>query len=171
MLTESMPIIEYLEERYPDQGVRFLPDCPFERAETRRLCEIINSGIQPIQNSRVVARVGGDSIKWRQTAISEGFDVFEAYIQQNRGKYCMGPNFSMADIFLWPMTFNAIRNGLDLNQWPKIRVIKMHLDGMEEFQEALGEGQPPASNISRIGTEDPRMSKIVKHNGVAYLAG
>ena len=84
LLTESMAIIEFIEVVYKMDGQRLLPDCPFERAEVRRLCEIVNAGIQPIQNSNVVKRIkqeGGDGDKWTSDAISKGFDTFEKYLE------------------------------------------------------------------------------------------
>ena len=64
-MTESMAICEYLEEMYPEKSL--LPADKVQRFQCRRLCEIINSGTQPIQNLGVLNRVGefgGDKKLW-----------------------------------------------------------------------------------------------------------
>ena len=50
----------------------------------------------------------------------------------------MGNYLSMADILIWPMTFNASRSNLDLKKWPRINYIKSNLDKIKEFQDAEG---------------------------------
>ena len=52
-ITQSMAIMEFIEEHYKYRGHRLLPDCKFEKANVRKICEIINSGIQPVQNLSV----------------------------------------------------------------------------------------------------------------------
>ena len=54
-MTESMAVCEWVEEMYPDPPL--LPSDPKERFQVRRLCEIINSNTQPIQNLQVLQKV------------------------------------------------------------------------------------------------------------------
>ena len=103
-LAESMAICEYLEEAYPNKR-KLLPKDPFKKAQVRRLCEIINSGTQPIQNLSVLKEVGsrfGDEHKqpWAQWVITKGLTAFEATVEQTKGKYCLGNILTLADTFL-----------------------------------------------------------------------
>ena len=80
-LTESMAICEYLEEKFTD--VKMYPEDAYDKLQVRRLCEIINSGTQPIQNLGVLVRVaefGGDKKAWAQATIQKGLDTYEAFI-------------------------------------------------------------------------------------------
>ena len=109
-MTESMAICEYIEEVYGGDGVRLLPTgaddaSAFKRLQIRRLCEVINSGTQPIQNVGVLARVaefGGDKKDWAVKTIEKGLGTFEKLIQETAGKYCVGDEVTLADTFLVP---------------------------------------------------------------------
>lgn len=101
-LAESMAICEYLEEAYPSKR-KLLPKDPFKRYQVRRLCEMINSGIQPVQNLSVLQEVGsrfGDEHKtsWAQWAITRGLTSFEQVLEQTKGKYCLGNILSLIHI-------------------------------------------------------------------------
>ncbi|CAF5146800.1 unnamed protein product, partial [Rotaria magnacalcarata] len=72
-LTQSLPIIEYLDETY--KMPRLLPDNPYQRYQARMISEIIASGIQPIQNISVLRRVGEDKkVEWARHYIKTGLD-------------------------------------------------------------------------------------------------
>ena len=103
-LTESMAICEYLEEAYPTKR-KLLPKDPVKRFQVRRLCEMINSGTQPIQNlgilKEISARFGEEARQpWAQWAITRGFTAFEQQVEATKGKYCLGNIITMADTFL-----------------------------------------------------------------------
>ena len=73
ILTESMPICEYLEEMYPEK--KLYPEDLMQRFEVRRLCEVINSGTQPVQNRGVLKRIktlDGDTDEWAAFTIRKG---------------------------------------------------------------------------------------------------
>ena len=126
-LTESMAICEYLEEVHGDKGKKLLPTDPSERFKVRRLCEVINSGTQPIQNVSILGRVnefGGDKMEWAKVTNRKGLDTFEKLLDQSKGKFCVGDEVTLADIFLIPQLYNAVRFGLDLADWPKINEIR-----------------------------------------------
>ena len=112
-LTESMAICEYLEEAYPTKR-KLLPKDPVKRFQVRRLCEMINSGTQPIQNLSILkeisARFGEEARQpWAQWAIVRGFTAFEQQVELTKGKYCLGNIITMADTFLPAMVHNAER--------------------------------------------------------------
>ena len=96
-MTESLPMIEYLEECYPDQGVKLLPigndeSSSYQRFKIRRLCEQINSGVQPLQNRKVVQKVvdiGGDRQEWGSTVVQRGLEIFESLLDSD-SSFCVG---------------------------------------------------------------------------------
>ena len=75
ILGESVAIIEYLEETRKDKKALF-PTDPVLRAKVRQLAEIINSGIQPLQNLEVLNKIEddfkGDKKAWVQFFIRKG---------------------------------------------------------------------------------------------------
>ncbi len=74
ILVESMAICEYLDEAYPD--VKLLPTDPFKRCDVRAVCEMLNAGIQPLQNLKIrqkIDEMGKDSVQWNKHWIEEGF--------------------------------------------------------------------------------------------------
>jgi glutathione S-transferase len=75
ILIESMAIIEYLEEVYPESPL--LPKDPVLRAQIRGFCEVINSGLHPYQNLRCLEKVGrypnADKVEWAKDWVVRGF--------------------------------------------------------------------------------------------------
>ncbi len=112
---QSMAIVEYLEERFPEPAL--LPGDRFARAQARRLAELVNAGIQPLQNASVlreVASVGGDAPAWAARFIDKGLRAFEAVVSDTSGQFCIGDEVTLADVYLVPQMFNARRFGVDL---------------------------------------------------------
>lgn len=143
ILAESMAIIEFLEEEYPD--IKMLPTDPIKRAIVRQICLEICSGIQPIQNLSIlnkVAELGGDKTKWAKEAIVKGFTAVETILSKTRGKYCVGDNVSFADAFLIPQIYNARRFNIEMENYPNIVDIEKNLLLIEEFIQASPENQP-----------------------------
>ena len=74
-MIESLPIIEYLEETRPEPAL--LPKDSASRAKVRALCEIVNAGIQPLQNLKVLSKVEelkGNKTEWIQHFVSSGME-------------------------------------------------------------------------------------------------
>ncbi|KAL3315401.1 Glutathione S-transferase zeta-1 [Cichlidogyrus casuarinus] len=144
---QSVAIIEYLEETRSNSGQRLLPDCLKTRAQVRMIVELINSGIQPIQNLGILGKVqklGGDKIKWAQVCIESGFDAIEKCLTETSGVYCVGDEITMADVFLVPQVYNAKRYDVDVSKYPNIERINQKLLGHSDFQAATPENQPDA---------------------------
>lgn len=119
-LTESMAICEYLEEVYPEKPI--LPKKPVDRAYVRTLCEIINSGTQPLQNLSVLDAVSMDDARrkeWSAQWIGNGLGIFEKLLKRS-GAFCFGDSPTLADCFLVPQVYNALRNDVDLMRTPKV---------------------------------------------------
>ncbi len=145
---QSMAILEYLEEVYPQRPL--LPEPRVARARVRALANIVACDIHPLNNLRILkylkntlnsndAQING----WYRHWIELGFDAFEAYLQdRSSGQYCEGDSISMADVLLIPQIYNARRFDVDLNAYPLISGIEKHCLDVPEFQEALPQNQP-----------------------------
>ena len=147
VLTESMPICEYLEDAFPETKHLYPADA-LQKFQVRRLCEVINSGTQPIQNLGVLNRVaefGGDKKEWAVKTIHKGLSTFEALLSQSKGKFCVGDELSFADVFLVPQLYNADRFGMDLAEFPLISAIREELKVIPEFVKADADNQPDAN--------------------------
>ncbi|HQY64749.1 MAG TPA: maleylacetoacetate isomerase, partial [Polyangiaceae bacterium] len=125
---ESMAILELLEELHAEPAL--LPKTPTERARVRALCEIINAGVQPLQNLNVLRRVSEDAAaqkEWMVHFIGKGLRAFEHRLEQLethgvRGPFVYGERFGMADCLLVPQVYAARRQGVDLG--PMARVVR-----------------------------------------------
>lgn len=107
-LVESIAIMHYLEETRPQRSL--LPQDVHKRCKVRELCEVITSGIQPLQNLIVLIHVGEEKKKeWAQHWITRGFRAIEKLLSTSAGKFCVGDEISMADCCLVPQVFNARR--------------------------------------------------------------
>lgn len=136
-LMESMPIMEYLEERNPENSL--LPKNQFQRFQSRSIASIFVSGIQPLQNIGVLKVLSGSystidkEVLWAQHWIKKGFKAVETYLQSTSGKYCVGDMISFADICLVPQVFNARKFNVDLKSYPTILRIDRELEQHEAF--------------------------------------
>lgn len=125
-LTQSLAIIEYLDETRPQ--VPLLPQDAAGRARVRALSYAIAMEIHPVCNLSVVKHVeslagGGDEtkIKWMQKFIHSGLAGFEVYLEEKpEGLFCHGESVSMADCCLVPQLYNAKRWGADYSGFENI---------------------------------------------------
>jgi maleylacetoacetate isomerase/maleylpyruvate isomerase len=126
VFTQSMAMIEYLDERHPAPPL--MPSGAEARWYVRAASQIIGCEIHPLNNVRVLkylksafsledAQING---QWYSHWISEGLRGFEAFLQAEgrHGRYCLGDQFSMADVCLVPQIYNARRFGCDLSGFP-----------------------------------------------------
>jgi maleylpyruvate isomerase len=114
-LTQSVAILEYLNERFPDPPL--LPSCAYLRARVRKCVEIVNSGIQPLQNLTLMnelKRLGGDPIAYAKLANERGLAALEAEASDAGGPFTIGDALSLADVFLVPQIYSAKRFKVDL---------------------------------------------------------
>ncbi|XP_048047672.1 maleylacetoacetate isomerase isoform X3 [Megalobrama amblycephala] len=130
----------YIEETRPEP--RLLPADPKQRAHVRIICDIIASGIQPLQNLYVIQKIGAEKVQWAQHFINRGFKALEPILKQTAGKYCVGDEISMADICLVPQVYNAERFKVDVSQFPTIRRLNQTLIEIDAFKVSHPSHQP-----------------------------
>ena len=151
ILTQSLAIIEYLEEKYPKP--QLLPANPADRALVRSMALIVACEIHPIQNLRVLVHLKNnfklsedDLNRWAQHWIGLGLSALEQMVaaESRRGKFCFGDTPTLADICLVPQLANARRFGSDLNRFPTLLGIETNCIALREFVNAAPEKQPDA---------------------------
>lgn len=145
VLTQSLAIMEYINERYPDPPL--LPEDAAGRARVRALAEMIACDMQPVQNLRVLVYLGADrKMEWGKHWITEGFVALEKALagSPHTGAFCHGDRVTMADICLVPQVYNANRFSVDMDQFPTINRIHAALVELEPFKRAHPSVQPDA---------------------------
>ena len=150
ILTQSMAIIEYLDEVYPEP--RLLPEDPVKKAYIRSLVQLIACDIHPVNNLRIIDYLknplGIDQAardQWYQHWISEGFKALEVQLVNHRtGLYGCGDSPCLLDAFLIPQVYNAHRFHCDMTQFPVIEQVNHQCFLLESFQQASPDHQEDA---------------------------
>ena len=144
-ISESLAIMEYLEEAFPDKG-NILPKDLIQRSKVRELSSRIASGIQPLQNLSVISHptLLPTKMEWSKEWITKGFDSLEQRLAATAGKYCVGDEISMADCCLIPQIYNARRFDVDMSKYPIVLRIEQALKEVKAFQDAEPEKMPDA---------------------------
>lgn len=139
-----MAICEYLEEVYPDHPL--LPKDPIKKAQIRGFCEVVNSGMHPYQNLRLLEVVGNDQasrIKFGAEWVNRGMKTFEAMLAKTKGKYCFGDEVTLADAFFYPHVVGGIaRFGVKIEEYPLCKEVLGNLQELEAFRLAEPKNQP-----------------------------
>lgn len=152
VLTQSLAIIEYLEETHPQPSL--LPKDALGRARVRALAQVVACDIHPLNNSRLLKylerELHADETArntWYRYWVAEGFTALEKLLAGNSrtGKFCHGDQPTLADICLVPQVFNAKRFEIDLAPFPTIRRIHDHCLTLKAFTDAAPEKQADAS--------------------------
>ena len=142
-LTQSLAIIEYLDETFP--GTRLIPKDPVDRARVRMLSQIIACDIQPLQNTSTTRylkeRLQLDDAKvseWVREWITRGLDAFNAQLERDHlsAKFCHGDSPTMADCCLVPQMFAAERFGVPATKYPRLALIAENCSALAAFQHA-----------------------------------
>ncbi len=146
-LSQSLAIIDWLDHAVPEPAL--LPAAPFERAAAFALAELVNSGIQPLQNLAVLAAVddlqAGARAAWGQRWITDGLDAYAAEASKHSGRFSVGDAVSWADICLIPQLYNARRFACDLSRWPGLLEIEARCAEIDAFERARPERQIDAT--------------------------
>jgi maleylacetoacetate isomerase len=130
VFTQSMAMIEYLDDKYPEPPL--MPKSAEEKWYVRAASQIVGCEIHPLNNVRVLkklktyglddAKVNGD---WYPHWVREGFTSLEAFVKAEgrAGRFCLGDQFTMADVCLVPQVYNAQRFDCDLAPYPTVMKI------------------------------------------------
>ena len=145
-LTQSIAMLEYLEERHPAPPL--LPRDPYLRARARQLAEVINSGIQPLQNLEpqryVREELKGDAAAWTRHFIVRGMAALEEEARRTAGDFLVGDEVSFADVCLVPQMFATRRFAGGAEAFPTLARIEARCLALPAFQQAAPERQPDA---------------------------
>jgi len=150
-LYQSLAIIEYLDEKFPQTA--FLPKDAPGRNRARSLALISACEIHPLNNTRVLAYLT-DTLKltdeqknaWYRHWVTVGFTALEKRLatEKETGRFCHGDAPGFADIVLVPQVANANRFTVDLDAFPTIRRINDNCLALEPFKKAMPQNQPDA---------------------------
>ena len=147
VLTQSLAIIEYLDEVHPEPP--FLPRDAVGRAKVRALAQLIACDIHPLNNVSALRylknELGHDQEtidRWYHHWIREGFEALEPMVRP--GPYAFGSAVTLADICLVPQVYNARRLKVPLAQFSKLVAIDAACLRLAAFERARPENQPDA---------------------------
>lgn len=143
-ITQSLAIIDYLEEAHPTPPL--LPQDLVLRAKCRALAELVNSGIQPMQNLSVQRYVknqlAGDEKAWTRHFIHQGLVALDELARQTAGGFLVGDDVSLADICLVPQLYAARRNDVPLDAFSTLLRAEESCARLPAFAGAHPDAQP-----------------------------
>ena len=144
-LTQSLAIIEYLEERFPTPAL--LPRDLIARARVRELAQIINSGIQPFHNTGTTnflkeAAPDLDKAGWYRHFIERGLGSLETRARQSSSRFLVGDEVSIADVLLVPQLYFARRVNIALEAFPTLLRVEAECTKLDGFAVAHPDRQP-----------------------------
>lgn len=151
VLSQSLAIIEYLEETHPEPPL--LPRPPADRAFVRAIALQVACEIHPLDNLRVLKYLKHqvktpEDVKdaWYAHWVEMGFTSLEKRLagDQRVGALCFGDTPTVADLCLVPQVFNARRFKIDMSRFPTLERIADHADQIDAFQRAAPAQQPDA---------------------------
>jgi maleylacetoacetate isomerase len=151
VLTQSMAICEYLEERFPQPPL--LPADPYLKSIARAMAFSIACDIHPLNNLRVqhylkdaLGASGEQAVRWMNHWMEIGFEALEKQLAANpeTGACCFGDEPGLVDCCLVPQVYNAERFNCDLSVFPTIGRIVDHCRTLPAFQAAAPARQPDA---------------------------
>lgn len=148
-LTQSLAIIEYLEETHPKPAL--LPATPIERARARAIAYAIACEAQPFQNLRMQKylreKSGFDdnAIKaWLEQWVGGAMRAVETLLAESSGNFCVGDAPTVADICLVPQVYAALRFKVDLSGMERLNRIYERSIALDTFRQAHPDNQPDA---------------------------
>jgi len=147
-LTQSLAILAYLEAAFPDT-LRLLPHDPIALGHVWQLAEVVNAGIQPMQNLATQAYVRdtlqGDATAFTQHFVARGIEALEALARNTAGRYLVGDTVSVADCCLVPQLYACRRFKIDLAGCPTLLAVEAHLQELDAVRAAHPDVQPDAT--------------------------
>lgn len=147
-LTQSLAIIEWLEETQPEPAL--LPKHPVERAKVRAFAQAIACDTHPVQNLKVLNRLrelghdGDAALAWAASVNVDGLSACEQLAANNPGPFCFGSQPGLADICLVPQLGNARRFKVDVAQFPRLLRAEAAAMELAAFRDATPDRQADA---------------------------
>lgn len=144
-LVQSIAIIEYLDERFPEPPL--LPATARGRAHVRAMAELVNSGIQPLQNTSTFQELkkhGVPTEPWARHFIERGLIALEQLAAPEAGAFLFGDSPGLADVYLVPQLYNARRWSVQLDAFPTLTRAEANAQALPAFRAAVPEAQPDA---------------------------
>jgi maleylpyruvate isomerase len=150
-LTQSIAIIEYLDERFPNPPL--LGGKAAERARIRAIALAIACEIHPLNNLRVLKYLTGtlklsEEVKnqWYRHWVETGLQALEQKLSGEKatGRFCHGDKVTLADVCLVPQLANARRFAVPLEAYPTLTRIEANCLALEAFSKAAPQNQPDA---------------------------
>lgn len=150
VVTQSLAIMEYLDEMHPERETALLPVDARSRAQVRALAMAVTCDIHPLGNLRVLQQLEAlfgaseeQRAAWSRYWIGIGFKAIEAMLTESAatGRYCHGETPSMADACLVPQVYNALRWKLPMDDYPIIWRIYQACNELDAFRLAAPEAQ------------------------------
>ena len=149
-LNQSLAIIEYLDETYPDKPL--LPADPVARARVRAAALTIACDVHPLNNLRVLRYLKTELAQeqdaidtWQRHWIETGFATLEESAEAHGGRCLFGDTVTRADLCLVPQMYNARRCQADVARFPRLQAIDKWLNGQSFVDQARPEKQPDRS--------------------------
>lgn len=150
VIGQSLAILEYLDERYPQPPL--LPGDALQRARIRAFADTIACDIHPLNNVSVLGELrhrfgaDGETIRsWYASWIAKGFTALETLAgQAGRGRFLFGPVPTLAEVCLVPQVYNARRYEVDLSPYPRLVEVDAAARELPAFAAAAPERQPGA---------------------------
>jgi maleylpyruvate isomerase len=148
VLTQSLAIIEWLDEAYPAPPL--LPRDPLRRAKVRAFAMALACDVHPVQNLKVLARLRQLGLpeekvtEWAAWANREGLAACETLIAGESGPFCFGAAPTIADLCLVPQLANARRFGVDVSVYPRLLKAEAAARENKAFADAAPDKQPDA---------------------------
>ncbi len=141
-LSQSMAIAAYLEELHPEPAL--FPKDPYLRARAIQLAEVVNSGVQPFQNTGTLAHLvelGVAPEPWCSRFIAKGLAALDAEARREPYDFSVGDAPSIADVFLVPQLYNARRFGIRLDPFERLLAIEARCAALPAFRAAHPDAQ------------------------------
>lgn len=153
VLTQSLAIMEYLEEAHPHTPP-LLPGDALGRARVRALAQLVACEVHPVNNLRVLRYLTQElgvseaqKTAWYQHWVALGLQAFEAHLahSSSTGQFCHGDTPTLADCCLVPQVFNAQRFGCALQDYPTVLRIVQACQALPAFVQAAPAQQADAT--------------------------
>lgn len=147
VLTQSMAIVEYLDEKYPSIN-RLLPVNPADKARVRAISQDIACDIQPLANLRILQYLNSElrlsekqQNRWSAHWIEKGLAAVDKRLLKTAGDYCFSNQVTLADVCLIPQVYNALRCSVDMSCFPSIQRVYLNCNKLRAFEAAKPENQ------------------------------